>query len=174
MKLTDGDKFIIYMLAELMKGLKVRTELDPKFIQNAILEGHTWALEWRYKNLIGDETNRATVKEVMDILDMWSFIEPAWKKMSKGNKERIAKEADPFGDKPRFTGFDGNNESAHCAVARFLIDQMGSFEMFKRRDLNCHHPSLDRHRRMLRSFDYIRPKLADTPMSADQLIEVLR
>ena len=46
--IDDGQKLIVFMLCELYKGLKTRTELDPTFIENALFGGHYWALRWRY------------------------------------------------------------------------------------------------------------------------------
>jgi hypothetical protein len=51
---------------------------------------------------------------------MWYFIESAYSKLSKKEKDRVEKEAYPFGKPVTFPGFDGNNESDYLGVARYL------------------------------------------------------
>ena len=104
---------------------------------------------------------------------MWSFIEYAYAKLSEQERQQLALAAKPFGENPRFNGFDGNNESEHMSVAMFLVNQLDRFQEFKGRSFNCHHPSLDAHRRMLAVFEPLRPSLADSSLSVDQLARIL-
>ena len=104
---------------------------------------------------------------------MWSFIEYAYAKLSEQERQQLALAAKPFGENPRFNGFDGNNESEHMSVAMFLVNQLDRFQEFKGRSFNCHHPSLDAHRRMLAVFEPLRTSLADSSLSVDQLARIL-
>ena len=64
-------------------------------------------------------------QHVVNVLDMWSFIEEAYEKLSYDQKAQIEREAEPLGKHVMFAGFDGNNESRQIGIARFLIEKNG-------------------------------------------------
>lgn len=172
-QLTQGEKLIAQMLCDLMTHLKVNSEIDPRLVQKAIVGGHLWALRWEYDGLMPEYSDEPReVTEVVDLLDMWSFIEEAFDKFSKKDIEAI-KSADVRFASGKFIGFDGNNESSHRSIALFMIDEMGRFERFKGRNLNSHSPVLSSYRRMYTVFEPIRATLIGHRMSASQVIEVL-
>ncbi len=173
-KLSDGEKLTISMLCELFKHLKIKSEIDPKFVESAITGGHYWGLSWSYHGLFhGHEDNEKNVSEVVDILDMWSFLESGFGKLSKKDKARVGKEAEPFGKNVTFHGFDGNNETEHMGIARFLIDKLERFSSFEGRELNSHSPSVEVYRRMFRVFEPMRRDLLGIELNASQIIEIL-
>jgi uncharacterized protein len=173
-KLGDGDKMVLVMLCQLFKQLKLKSEIEPEFVEAAIHGGHYWGLEWRYPGIFhGYEDTRAVVTEVVDVLDMWSFLESGFGRLSKADKDRVAAEAAPFGRNVRFAGFGGNDDSQHFGVARFLIDELDRFSGFKGRNLDAHLPMLDAYRRMLSLFGPIRRTLTGGDLSASQIIEIL-
>lgn len=174
--LSDGEKLILIMLCDLYKHLKVKSGVDPAFVEAAIHGGHYWGLKWQYPGIFhGHEDDKQLVTEVGDVLEMWFFIESGYGKLSKKDKDRVATEADPFGKDVRFRGFDGNNESEHYGVARFLIDKLERFTTFKRRDLNSHAPSIESYRRMLTVFGPMRSRLGiGGELNASQIIELLK
>jgi uncharacterized protein YfbU (UPF0304 family) len=169
-----ADKLIISMLCEIHPAFKERPELDPRFIREALLGGHNWALRWRYPGTFepyrDDETS---LHEVVDILDMWSFVERGYENLSAEDKDRVKKEAHPFGEHVQFTGFDGNYETNQMGIARFLVEKLDRFSEFEGRGFNSHAPSLDAYRRMLRVFLPMRNTLTGGRMSAKQIIAVL-
>jgi hypothetical protein len=170
MKLTDGEKLIVLMLAELYEKLEVDGEIEPDFIKSAIFNDHLWGIPWKYSGIPFERSDDPpVVREVVDILDMWSFIEHAYSELTVDQKAKLAKEASPFGDNPRFQGFDGNNESEYMSTAMFLVDELERFQEFQGRSFNCHHPSIDSHRRMLSVFEPIRATLHTGPLSLDHL-----
>lgn len=174
MKLTDGEKLIILMLTELYEKLQVEGETAPDFLRSAIFNDHLWAIRWKYSGIPFEPAeDPPIVREVVDILDMWSFIESGYAALNKSEREALAKDASPFGDNPRFQGFDGNNESEYMSTAMFLVNQLERFQEFKGRSFNCHHPSLDAHRRMLAIFEPIRVSLTRAPFSVEQLTKIL-
>jgi uncharacterized protein YfbU (UPF0304 family) len=67
----------------------------------------------------GHADRRSRVSFVVDVPDMWEFIEEAFEKLSTEEKERLAKEVGPWGKDVQFLGFDGNNVSEHLSIARF-------------------------------------------------------
>jgi uncharacterized protein YfbU (UPF0304 family) len=173
--LSDGEKLIIIMLGELFKQLKVKSDIDPDFLEEVIYGGHYWALEWGYSGLFhGHRDSNAVVSEVVDVLDMWSFLERGFNALSKKDKERVAAEAEPFGKHVNFTGFDGNGEAEYNGVARVLINQLGRFTGFKGRELNSHMPSLDTYRRMLSIFEPLRKNLIGRDLDAGEIIQILQ
>lgn len=173
--LSDGEKLVTIMLCELFKQLKLKSDIDPSFLEEAIYGGHYWALGWKYEGLFHrHRDSEAVVSEVVDVLDMWSFLEQGFRELSKKDKERVAKEAEPFGKHVSFTGFDGNGESEYIGVTRVLINQLDRFTEFKGRELNSHMPTLDVHRRMLSVFEPIRVDLIGRGLNAGEIIQILR
>jgi uncharacterized protein YfbU (UPF0304 family) len=173
--LSDGEKLVIIMLGELFKQLKLKSDIDPTFLEEVIYGGHYWALHWAYSGLFhGHEDSDAVVSEVVDVLDMWSFLERGFNALSKKDKERVATEAEPFGKHVSFTGFDGNGEAEYNGVARVLINQLDRFTEFKGRELNSHMPSLDMYRRMLSVFEPLRKNLIGRDLDAGEIIQILQ
>jgi len=172
---TDGEKLIVIMLRDLYKHLKLsRGEIDPAFISEVIWGGHYWAPKWDMQGLFHDDQDKISdVRFVVNVLDMWDFIERAYEKLEKKDKERLEKEAEPFGKNPRFYGFDGNNEP-HMGIAKFLVEKMGRFERCRDRDMNSHMPTLHTYARMYEKFEPMRRSLAGRDLSADELIVLLK
>ncbi len=171
----DSERLIVSMLCDIGTQLKIKNGLDPDLIASALYGGHYWALRWAYPGLFhAHEDSGQTVSEVVDILDMWSFIESAHAALSKEEKERIEAEAKPFGSHVKFPGFDGNNEGEHLGIAGFLIDKLDRFGSFKGRDLNSHAPLLPAYRRMVPVFEPIRATLIGRQLSASEIIELLK
>ena len=174
-RLSDGDKLILIMLCQLFKQLKLKSEIDPEFVEAAIHGGHYWGLKWEYSGIFHDyEDKQSVVNEVVDVLDMWSFLESGFGKLPKKDKDRVASEAEPFGKRVVFAGFDGNNESEYMGVARFLIEKLDRFSSFKGRDLDAHMPTIDAHRRMFAVFEPIRRTLTGRDLNAKEIIEILK
>jgi len=171
---ADGEKLIIMMLCQLFNHLKVKGEIDPAFVEEVIYGGHYWALDWGYEGLFHRHEDAAiVVSEVVDILDMWRFLESGFRELSKKDRDQVAKEAEPFGKNVLFLGFDENGEGEHIRVARFLIEKLGRFTEFKGRDLNAHMPTLGMHRRMLAVFEPIRSNLIGRDLNAAEIVKIL-
>ncbi len=79
MKLTNAEKLIVTMLADLHEKLAI-DEVSTKLIKQAIYSNNTWALSWEFTGIVGEspEQTPPEVLLVLDILDMWSFIEEAY------------------------------------------------------------------------------------------------
>lgn len=175
MKLSDGEKLIVLMLSELYEKLGIEGEIEPDFIKSAIFSDQLWGIRWKYIGIPFEESeDPPIVKEVVDILDMWSFIEHAYNELTDEDKAKVEKAADPFGRDPKFQGFDGNNETEYMGTAMFLVNELERFEEFKGRSFNCHHPSIDMHRRMLEIFEPIRKRLSFGRLSLNDLTAILR
>ena len=174
MKLSDGEKLILVMLSELYEKLGVDGEIDPGFVREAIYSGNLWGLKWEHSGIFDiEDKSQEVVEEVVDILDMWTFMERAYDKFTPEERARLEKEAKPFGDDVKFKGFDGNNECEHRSVALFLINRLDRFGEFKGQDLNSHYPSIEIYRRMLTAFHPIRRQLSTRSMNADDVIVLM-
>ncbi|AMV41202.1 hypothetical protein ATN79_00715 [Paraburkholderia caribensis] len=153
------------------------TDIDTKILRSAIYSENTWALDWEMPGIVGSaaEETPPEVTEVVDYLDMWSFLEESHNSFSAEDKMRVANEAAPFGKHIRFPGFDGNNEPKLLGIARLLIADMGRFSRFAGRDLNSHAPLRQSYARMFKVFERMRSELF-TPytLSPDQVITILQ
>lgn len=175
-RFSDGEKLLVMMMRDLYRHLKLqRGEIDPDFISEVIWGGHYWAPRWEMPGLYHDHADQPTdVRFVVDVLDMWSFIEAGYAKLVKKDKERIEAEVGPLGKSVRFIGFDGNNESELMSIALFFVEKMGRFTEFKGRDMNSHAPMSEAYRRMLSAFEPMRAGLVGTGLSASQIINILQ
>lgn len=175
MKLTDGEKLIVLMLSEVYEKLEINGEIDPDFIRSAIFNDKLWGINWKYSGIpFENSEDPKIVKEVIDILDMWSFIESSYQELSDEDKSLLEKNAAPFGKDPKFIGFDGNNETDYMGTALFIVNDLERFEKFKGRSLNSHSPSVDSHQRMLSVFEPMRHRLTPRLLSVNDLTLILK
>lgn len=171
-----SQRLMIWMLSELLKtqpGYKNRE--DVTLIQEALYGGHFWALDWEMPGVMHDATDRPSdVSFVVDVLDMWDFIEDRSDKLSTAEQDQLEADVGPWARKPQFLGFDGNHEAGYRSIAKFLIENMGRFERFKGRTLNSHSPSVDEYRAMLDRFQPMRMNLTGRKLSVDELVQLLK
>jgi uncharacterized protein YfbU (UPF0304 family) len=172
---TKGETLITHMLCDLHKHLKIKGGVNPDLVESALVRGHYWALEWEYPGIFHDHSvDKETVSEVVDILDMWTFIERAYGKFSSKEKEEIKKGTDHFGNHVLFNGFDGNNESEHFSITLFLVNDIERFTNFKGRELNSHMEKVGIYKKMLRVFKPIRTTLVGRELSVPEMINILK
>src|SRR5260370_848855 len=118
---TNPEKLMMWMLSEIMKGQKNCEKDTVELIQAAIYGGHFWALDWELTGIMHNHVDsKKAVRLVGDVLDMWEFIERAYKGFSAANKKRIATEVGPWGKDPKFIGSDGNTEREYASIALSL------------------------------------------------------
>jgi uncharacterized protein len=174
-RLRDGEKLTIWLLTELLKQQKGYTDQNMvDLVQEAIAGGHYWALRWNLPGILHNHSDsRISVAETVNILDMWSFIEEAYEKLSD---EELATLESELGKHytAKFIGFCGNTESEHIGITRFLIEKMDRFTRFKGREFNSHVPILDRYKRMLATFATMRSQLIGRGLSVADLLALLR
>jgi len=181
MNLSDGEKLVLMVLADMYKHLEIKGEFDPDFISTTISGGHLWAFRWKYTHIPFEPSenppepfepseNPPEVSETVDILDMWSSLEESYGKLSPADNQKVEKEANRTS--VRLFGFDANKED-HYFIARYLIEQLDRYPSFRGRDLNSSSPRIDGYRRMYRVFEPIRPALVDRSLNADEIVKVL-
>ena len=175
MKISAAEKLILTMLSDIGEkiGLSDSHGIDPKFIKAAIFSENLWAIGWNYCDYKEESEDPPEVKDVVNYLDMWSFIEEAYEKMDPAEREELKTKASPFGDNPTFPGFDGNNEHRHSSVASFMVDYLDRFSRFKGRIINSHMPTIDGYNRMHKVFEPIRPTLHSRRLSVSEVATIL-
>lgn len=172
---SDGEKLIAFMLRDIYKHLKIDGEIDPEFLSDVLCGGHYWAPKWVMTGVYHNyEDDPRDVRFVVDVLDMWSFLEDGYEALSKKDKDRVEKEAEPFGKHVKFAGFDGNNEAPLLGIARFFPEKLDRFTRFKGRDLNSHAPMSAAYRRMLQVFEPMRRTLVGGGLNVTQIIALLK
>lgn len=175
-QLDKPQRLIVWLLTEVLKTQKGYEERqDISLIQEAIYGGHLWALDWELSGLMHSHTDKPEdVKFVVNILDMWTFIERAFDELSGPDKAKLEQEVPYIGKDPKFIGFDGNNETNYMGIASFLIHQMKRFTNFQSRDLNSHMPTVQRYAKIYQAFEPIRAKLVGREMTLEEMVEVLK
>ena len=175
MKISDSERLILLMLCNIQEGLKIKGEFDPKFVSSAIMNGHSWAIKRQYLGAFpeGDDTP-ALVSEVEGILDMWSIVEGSYAALSPADKKLVEDGVPHFGKNPTFKGFDGNNESEHLSVCRFLVEEMDLWSEFKGRVVNSHMQVLPGYQRMMSVFNPLRSSLHTGHLAAQQIVAILK
>lgn len=166
MQMSDGERLIVVMLAEVMEALKLDQELDPALVKTLVINNDGWALRRKYSGIFDSEApSSEVVSETTNILWMWAIIEHSIAKLTGSE----AKEAEDW-HWTEWNGFDGNNDD-HYGVARTMIEDLGEFKDSRKGvNLNSHsQASLPRYRRMYEKFDgYVKGGRA-SPLSFDAL-----
>jgi uncharacterized protein len=176
MKLSDGEKLILVMLAEIYKHLDIKGEINPELVLSSIFHAQTWGLNWEYGELLNTpEEDPDVVQETTNILDMFRLLTPSYDKLSQSDKDRIEKEAAPFGgDDTKFQGFDGNNDP-HYGVVRYLVKDLERYDELTNAPLNSHSSAtLGKYRRMLAVYNTMLDPYPQEGLSADQIIQILK
>ena len=176
MRLTKPEKLILTMLAEIHEKLGIHDGTDTKILLSAIYSDNTWALSWEMPGIVAGnaEPNPIEVTRVVNILDMWTFLEDAYSSFNASVKKTIEDQVGLLGNPVRFSGFDGNNESEYLSVANFLVNDMKRFAKFAGRDLNSHSPSIEGSLRMYSAFEPIRKTLGHVGLTSEQVISILK
>jgi len=175
MNLSNGEKLILIMLAEIQEHLKLKPGTDTELVKEAIYSGNLWGLEWGMPGIFhGSETSEEIVHETVHILTMWDRLEQSFKGLNTQEKTWL-KENSEFGSDVRFYGWDGNDriEVHYISAARFMVDHLDRFQNFKGRDFNAHMPTLPAYRRMLAVFEPILRQVLNKDFNAGQIAEVL-
>jgi uncharacterized protein len=173
---NGSEKLMIWLLTEVLKGQKGYDNKEQmELIQEAIYGGHLWALDWEMKGIFHSHTDEPeAVNLVVDVLDMWNFVENAYAAFSTAEKKRIETEVGIHGKDPKFFGFDGNHETEYMSIARFLVEKMERFEFLKGRGFNSHSRTVGRYKRMAEKFESMRASLVGRGLTADQVIDLLK
>lgn len=163
---SKAERLILIMLAELLEKAG-ESELNPTFIKDALYRGHDWAIDWELPGIMASEPKpREAVTEVADILDMWLILEETYEALGQDDKDAVGRPV-------RFPGFDGNRESAHASIARFMVKIPGRFDSYKGRSVDGGVMRLGAYRRMLEVFLPMRPIRGERHFNVGELKQIL-
>lgn len=161
MNISDGERLIAIMLADIMRAQGINGEIDPDFVVATLTGKDSWALKVKYGGLFHDTAPRdeADVQETYDILDMFRSIRHATDALTPDEQAEI--KALPWYE---YRGFDGNNDE-HYGIASTLLNQLGYYDDFTH--LNSHsRATLPRYQTMLAKWreysgDHVNPLTVD-------------
>lgn len=181
---NNSEKLILWMLAQVRRDqINARPNQennifdmkDIELIEKSIYGGHFWALDWEMVGILHNHIDDPKmVSFVVGVLDMWVFIERAYKSFEEEEKQRLINEVGSWAEDPKFIGFDGNNESEYKSIALFLVEEMQRFTDFKGRSMNSHTHTVKRYSKMLSLFKDIRPNLIGRELNIDEFIQILK
>lgn len=176
MKFTDEQRLIVIMLADIQKSMKVGGEFDPDFIKKVAIDGHEFAIPFEHSGAFpsSDHELPEEFRFVINVLDMWSFVEDGLKNLDSAGRAALEAAAGKFALSAKFDGFDGNGETELMAYTRLLVDDLNRFSEFKGRSFNSHSMRAARYAAMHSVFEPIRDTvLGDRELNADELAQIL-
>lgn len=173
MKFTDEQRLIVMMLADIQESLNIRGDFDPKFISKVAAWKNEFAIAWASNGIFDDSNTPEEFQFVIDVVDMWSFIERAVGSFSTEERAELEGKAGVWGKNPKFQGFDGNNETDLMSYVTLLVEDLNRFTDFSGRDFNSHVPLTGRYTAMLNKFTPVRSTLLDRRLTVDELAEIL-
>jgi len=168
---TNEQKLIILMLADIAEKLGADAHFDPKLVAKAISYDSAWMLPFKYDMVLTEEQTPPDVTFVINVLDMFDFLESSVEELPESEKVEIA--AAPGGSSLKFCGFDGNNEGSYMSIATHLTKDLDLFDRFKDRYLNSHCPRVGAYSRMYTTFDRIRPNIVLREMTKEEVMSVI-
>ena len=174
-QMSQSERLITWMLSDLLLLQKNYEDKESmKLVQQAILGGHLWALEWHFTGILhGHTDSEAALKFVLDVMNMWRLIEMSFAKLDASKNAKVRAEIRRMSIKRKFAGFDGNSEGEYRSIAKFLVDNMGRFDEFRDRTLNSHAPKLEKYTRMLEAYSKSGADELGRVLSIDELVEIL-
>ncbi|MEN9281083.1 MAG: hypothetical protein RL594_18 [Bacteroidota bacterium] len=175
MTLTNGERIILLMLADIQINKPSQYEIEPEFIKSAILDGQEWAIRWQYPAVpfSGPKNDPPELEEVLDILEMWDVIERTYEQNRNDRQASEGKGDSEQLNYNRFPGFDGNHETSYWQIAHYLTNKLGRFTRFKGRYLGGAVHRLRGYQRMLEVYRKTRLSLTDGTLTDDQLEAIL-
>jgi uncharacterized protein YfbU (UPF0304 family) len=173
--LSDGEKLIAFMLADVMTTLDPERGRVADLVQRAIAGGHYWALDQEMREIFHDRRDSLDdVRFVLDVLDMWDLLELSFEALSDEGRARLA-EAVPHAGEVQFHGFHTIHEENYLRIAGVLIKDQGRFSRFHDRYpfLEMRRLTADTYRAMLERFGPIKGRLVGRPMTVEEMVRVL-
>lgn len=148
-ELTKAEKLIVCMLADLHIKNAIKPD-EAEFVRQAVLDGQEWAITWKLDEIYADDHEISEpVQEVMDILDMWEFVELSVAALSPSEKAELEEK---YRGSTGFEGFDKHNEPDQHMITHYLVEKLERFDRFHGRKHDLHSSKLRRYRAMLTKF----------------------
>lgn len=171
MNMTDGERLITVMLADLMIAMNVPSEIDPDVVKQLVIDNDIWALQYAHPGIFSGEEgpSEEVVRETADILGMYTFIDYSIKKLPADQQADFVDNR-----KAWYRGFDGNHDP-HSGVAHTFVDQLNRFSEYKDRLVDSHsQATLPMYRSVKEIYDHVMPEVAGDGLSYEQLKTILQ
>lgn len=165
MQLSEGERLILVMLADITKALGLNGSVDPDLVRRLVSGGDCWALKRLYPSIFSDPgPSDVVVAETGNILWMWHVIETSLDRLPRAQREQTERWT-----WTRFKGFDTSDE-AHLRIASTMVNDLGELSRFRGRALHCSVPgSLSRYRAMYAQFTHHAQAEPSSVLSFDAL-----
>ncbi|MGY4403789.1 YfbU family protein [Bradyrhizobium sp. USDA 3315] len=177
MKMTDGEKLIVLMLADISKRLQGEPEVDPDFVAQTIYADQLWGFDWHFSGIPFErsEEPNPVVKETVSILEMFSSTMYQFQQLENSERQRVC---DDVGFAAHgldiFPGFDGNHDP-HYGVANYLVKDLHRFKDVPGATNNSHtQTSLPQYCKMLLVYLPMRTKLGTGRFSKEDIIAIFK
>lgn len=174
-KVSNSERLILWLLTDL---LKINPNYDDseslKIIQQALLGGHLWALDWHFTGLLHGHTDKKSELDfVLKTMSMWRQIERDRDALSETERTKLVAKIGDYRAESVFEGFDGNTEGELKSIAHFLVAEMGRFDEFQGRTLNSHTENSKRYEKMLAIYANIEKGLGGKTLNSEDLAMLL-
>lgn len=176
LKLSDGEKLILLMLADISKKVGAGREIDPDFISHTLFHDQTWGFGWQFSGIPFDkQADPPEVTETVDILDMFSLTISQFQQLPPADQVKLKADLGyAASGLDQFPGFDGNHD-AHYGVAQYLVEHLKRFTSLPGATNNSHsQSSLPRYREMLKVYLPMRPKLGLDKFASDDILAIFK
>lgn len=147
MKLTKTERLFLINQFEVLKSLQLEDAGEYENKIKILQEGYTYFYDDIF-GFLNDDLPESISEEVILILNMYRAINFSYDQLNDEQREGIPQH------RIAFEGFDGNEEYAHYAFAKFVINELAQYEELKNhRGYNTHRNVLPKYRRMLAEWE---------------------
>lgn len=169
MKLTDGEKLIALMLADLMKHLQCESEIDPQVVEDAITGGRLWTLKRKvyYGLFAGQEPEESEIDEVRAVLSMCHRLESAIENLEPDDLAEI-----PHNKRKLYRGFAVDAEEQYADIAAYMIENDKKGYRFDDRLRTDDEEQMPTYRRMLAIYEKVKPR-GEWPTLVPDLVRIV-
>lgn len=166
--LTTTERWILhnqFVLLQQITQENPHPDYDEDFFKNAteiVSKGYEWYYSDISQYIYTTTFPYSKGQEIANILDMFRFLQLGYENLD--DKKLVDKRS------IEFVGFDGNNETTEMQFARFMMNDMGTYDyLMPEGGINSHYPTLAMYRRMLEAWN----NSVDTyNLSKDDLIRI--
>lgn len=174
MQPTATEQLILHMLCNIHKKLGITDSFDPDLIARAVSSDDCWVLDWAYDIKDEGARNPPHVTEVVNTLDMYSFLSQGFERLDAADKAVVVSKIPRVRSAVEFPGYDGNNEGKYKTAAAYMVNDLDRFESMKDvAERNSHTHMAGTYARQYQVFEPIRGTLIQRTMTADEIVSVL-
>ena len=157
MKLTEAERLILFNQYEILSKLDDSAKEHCELLIECLTSGYDRDFEQLVPHFESAQSQHV-YQQVRDILQMFRALSNA----AGPDKHPAA----------RFAGFDGNEETAHYAYARFLLEDRGLWKESQSNNLNTHSPVLSDYLAMLEVWNEAKEKFELSPEEIKAIVEL--